>query len=73
MNFPTISYNTINTLANNNIGCYIDVIYNGEKRIVVDKHFGDDTLCYIRDNYGEPVKINECQIIPKKNIRISLL
>ncbi len=78
MNFPKLTYENIIIDIKTHFDnyCQIPIIYKNNHKMVVDKHFGDDTLCWIDDNddnQGEPVKINECMIIPQKNIRRLLL
>lgn len=46
-------------------GTMIPVMYNGEKRFITDVHYGNDTLCYLKDNNGVPVSICDLDVLPK--------
>ena len=43
-------------------GTYIPVIYKGELRRLVDLHYGNDSLVYLKNNKGKPVLINDLSI-----------
>jgi|GEM_PF-4516180 len=45
--------------------CYpktFDVVYKNQFRVLVDKHFGDKSLCYLSDNEGIPVKKSDLKV-----------
>ena len=53
-------------------GCNIAVLYNDEKRFVVDKHFGDDELCFLKGAMGIPTPISSLQLIVDKREEVDL-
>ena len=56
------AYNELITIS---ITEKIDVVYNNQFRELVDKHFGDDTLCYLANNNSVPVKKSDLKVTEK--------
>lgn len=42
--------------------------YKNEERYICDIHFGNDSLCWLEDNDGEPVEISDIKIVVKEPI-----
>jgi len=51
----------------------IPVIYKNKERLICDIHFGNNNLCYLENNNGEPVKIDNLYIIETIREKIEIL